>query len=61
MLPITLAQGFWSVLLSLVAGYERERITPTELYQGGADWEYRYLDEGRPMQVMRILQVSSSL
>jgi hypothetical protein len=41
---------------SLVAGYELERMTPTELYQGGADWEYRYLDEGRPMQVMRMLQ-----
>jgi tRNA A-37 threonylcarbamoyl transferase component Bud32 len=41
---------------SLVAGYELERMTPTKLYQGGADWEYRYLDEGRPMQVMRILQ-----
>ena len=25
-------------------------------FQGGAEWEYRYLDEGRGMQVVRILQ-----
>ena len=40
----------------LVAGYEHERLNETLSFQGGAEWEYRYIDEGTPMQVVRILQ-----
>jgi tRNA A-37 threonylcarbamoyl transferase component Bud32 len=40
----------------LVAGFEPERLNETLSFQGGAEWEYRYVDEGTPMQVVRILQ-----
>jgi hypothetical protein len=39
----------------LIAGYERERITALNAYEGGAEWEYRYQDGGAAMQVIRML------